>query len=1127
MNWSPKSAACPTGDCYVPLQADDPGSKFYQAKEALYEVLTNPSFPSAQLGFATYNQDTLGVRAKHWLYRATSNGPTITSWGSFPAIGDEQVFGFAWSCDTGNNDHDIGCTAAKPADLTDDWERTRMERLPKGGLTPTTTIVDYFVRHATVTYRVRYQGSLGTYGSNLTVTVSVLKCNNTACSSTTAQPGSPASVVFQPVDEFISWDNAPASLATDTPSRTAPELHYFSTVAADSSSGNTCAGWDPNTDTPADRSNSYSLRYLTDNTDPRGSTFFVGDVVPLDWNNNHKVDVLKRLAPNHGAGTPDFGISSYLANNRASGDSFLKLKSESQRPLLASGSTPLGASLASFRAWYNGCSGTGTCQGTSGWVGQASNPTTGDTSFRCRNKYMIILTDGDDTCPPPPPAGGNPNTCAYADRLRQEGVTIFVVAFGVTQDEGNPTNKLNCMADAAHTFYPQTKDELVRDLQKALGAISEDPRAFASAAVPSVQAEVADRIYLSSFRPVSDSQQADESPWAWDGHLDAYLKPLPLKNGKPDRDLACPAAASSRASCHLWDAGEVLLTQAPTASEVNGASSLSAGVLKLGLGAQQRRVFYPKAGSAGALPGTLRLFAPPAGSPKTDPEWSDLWQGLKLPTPVTNQDFTDTKTRIEKIMGNLLKIKEAEVQQTNEQPEQIRYILGDIFHADPVVVDRPNDFFFYSANLYGTKGLDSDCVNDPGYRCYSKQHRHRRKMLLVGVNDGQLHAIDAGVWNPSTQTFTEGTGTELFSYMPRLGLPIVRDQTEGDLQIFGIDGTPRLDDVHIDPRHNGIPTASQREWRTVAIGGFREGGGRDGGGRVADFVSGYYALDITQPDLLSTGGDPIDQRVVPSCISETNQASAGCGTLPFPSVLWEFTDSIESSQLDEDQNGFVDLGQTWSVPTVGRIKVVENSTVTDKFVAIFGGGMDAENKLSTKRGNWLYMVDIETGNVLYKRQLLGAVPSDPAALDVDLNGYLDTLYIGTLAGFLYKVDISSPGTMQDVTINTAQALPNLTASVQVNRITDASWEPFPIFNTTGKPIYLAPTALYVAKLQRFALTFGTGDREDLWHSNTASSSTSCGATTPRPRPSRCSRATSRIFAACSSPTVRPAPPPGC
>src|SRR3954466_3219604 len=44
MNWAPKtSGTCDSGDCFVPLQADDPASKLYQAKQSLYEVLSDPN----------------------------------------------------------------------------------------------------------------------------------------------------------------------------------------------------------------------------------------------------------------------------------------------------------------------------------------------------------------------------------------------------------------------------------------------------------------------------------------------------------------------------------------------------------------------------------------------------------------------------------------------------------------------------------------------------------------------------------------------------------------------------------------------------------------------------------------------------------------------------------------------------------------------------------------------------------------------------------------------------------------------------------------------------------------------------------------------------------------------------
>lgn len=91
MNWSPKGTSCPSGDCFVPLQADDAGSKFYQAKEALYEVLTDPGLPKVALGFATYNQDQLAMTQKHWLYEAAGNGVLLTGGTYFPAAGSRGL----------------------------------------------------------------------------------------------------------------------------------------------------------------------------------------------------------------------------------------------------------------------------------------------------------------------------------------------------------------------------------------------------------------------------------------------------------------------------------------------------------------------------------------------------------------------------------------------------------------------------------------------------------------------------------------------------------------------------------------------------------------------------------------------------------------------------------------------------------------------------------------------------------------------------------------------------------------------------------------------------------------------------------------------------------------------------
>jgi type IV pilus assembly protein PilY1 len=183
-------------------------------------------------------------------------------------------------------------------------------------------------------------------------------------------------------------------------------------------------------------------------------------------------------------------------------------------------------------------------------------------------------------------------------------------------------------------------------------------------------------------------------------------------------------------------------------------------------------------------------------------------------------------------------------------------------------------------------------------------------------------------------------------------------------------------------------------------------------------------------------------------------------------VLWELDDP--------------DLGDTWSSPDLGAIRVREGDREVLKYVAVFGGGMDPAGRLRESEvtlGRMLYMVDVETGAVLYKRQLAGAVPSAPAAVDTDRDGVLDRVYVGTTEGLLYRVDLDVP------------------AALGPGGVTDKRWEPYVIFDTasgtvdggvfvpdpaTRKPIFFPPSVIFSSRLGRYALAFGTGNRENLW-----------------------------------------------
>jgi len=92
---------------------------------------------------------------------------------------------------------------------------------------------------------------------------------------------------------------------------------------------------------------------------------------------------------------------------------------------------------------------------------------------------------------------------------------------------------------------------------------------------------------------------------------------------------------------------------------------------------------------------------------------------------------------------------------------------------------------------------------------------------------------------------------------------------------------------------------------------------------------------------------------------------------------------IYSTQLGKYALAFGtgDRENLWAPSAVtGRFYVILDDNLKDKYVAIFGGGMDLNR--TDARGNYIYMVDIETGLVIYKRQVTGSVPSEVAAVDV-------------------------------------------------------------------------------------------------------------------------------------------------
>jgi hypothetical protein len=586
-----------------------------------------------------------------------------------------------------------------------------------------------------------------------------------------------------------------------------------------------------------------------------------------------------------------------------------------------------------------------------------------------------------------------PCTPGVAGALADIGVPVYVIGYGLDPD-ANP-NVIECIATATggRYFSASTPEDLLDALIAVAKDIEERTRGFSSIVVPSVQATTDQSAYIATFLPSGGRS-------IWEGHLRAYPVtagqiPTKVVDGVtvPDNDQA------------LWDVGERL-----------AATSAAA-----------RTMYYGT--SSGAVPGDRWAFDQPGGQLA-----ADRLRGLIRGT-LTDAELSDV---ISFIRGDRDSVLGATVYERDK--------LGDSFHSTARVVGAPSCYTCYLTDQHAADGR--------GYRAFRDTHRRRRRVLLFGANDGAFHAVEAGLWDESEHKYDDGTGDELFAWVPSSVMPTLDNLTFAAEHRWTVDGAPTVADVFIDPSvpATGSPVLSEREWRSVVIVGQRRGG------------RSYLCLDVTQPDAYdSSSGLPdvvaTSSNRSPSCAAGGSDCS---GT--WPALRWEFTDTS-----DQDGNGHPDLGQTWSDPLVGFVSVADdNGTPQERSVVIFGGGYDPFGR----SGNALYMVDIETGEILFKETHLGMIPGQVAALDVDLDGYFERVYFGTTHGDLMRLDLTTVGV----------------TNASTGRVTN--WLSTTVFSAgPTQPFFLEPKLVPVdfssAGEIQVAIAIGSGNRANLFERNTA------------------------------------------
>ena len=264
----------------------------------------------------------------------------------------------------------------------------------------------------------------------------------------------------------------------------------------------------------------------------------------------------------------------------------------------------------------------------------------------------------------------------------------------------------------------------------------------------------------------------------------------------------------------------------------------------------------------------------------------------------------------------------------------------------------------------------------------------------------------AGANDGMLHAFRESDGAELWSFIPPDFLDGLKDLTaRSAVHTFYLDSSPIVADV----KTGGV-------WKTIVMFGERRGG------------VNYYALDITDT---------------------TN-----------PTYLWSFTDAK--------------MGETWSEAAIGKVKISDGTT---KYVAFVGGGYDTPQ--NNTLGKAFFTIDLSNGAKLWEyynstsandRQYMNfSLAANPAAADLDGDGFVDRVYIGDVGGQLWKFDTSAPATLTSGLV-TNWTGKRLFAATPAQANPPAAGDYYP-----AQAIYVPPTLSYDGSNNLWVF-FGTGDR---------------------------------------------------
>jgi type IV pilus assembly protein PilY1 len=577
----------------------------------------------------------------------------------------------------------------------------------------------------------------------------------------------------------------------------------------------------------------------------------------------------------------------------------------------ALGGTPLAASL----------------EETKGYFERDVNPF--DPAIACRQKFIILITDGEDTyaCS----GDGSENqpdmyrrrmlTVQRAKELSDAGIKVFVVAFSGTISEsskrtlnwtakyGGTDNPLemnsgdpsaynftrygsacfttDMKADPAnyplsgYAFLATDTSQLRKAMEAAAKYIQEKSYSFTAPSNPAFRITDKDVFYISSILP-------NDTPF-WKGNIKAYRL-------NEDGSFPVDKDGNPLNSSLIWDASENLMATAPSS----------------------RKIYT-------YLGGGLKSF---------------VYENL------TNADLAvPSDWERQRIINHIRGIDAYDIDQDGNTTETREWKLGDIFHSNPVIVGEPSRFF-EDVGFGGTEG-------------FYQTNKDRKKVIIAGANDGMLHAFEAA------------TGNEQWAFVPNSLLKNLKLMASA--HTYYVDSSPKVADVWFYKSLTDV-TKGPGEWKTVLICGLRKGG------------KAYFALDITDtlnPNYLWEFPKPADTATLGKVGQSWGEPAIGRVKVEVGSELYErwvafigggfddtnntgkafFVIDIKTGDIIKEFSGMEDMKYSFAAPPTA-VDTNSDGYVDKIYIGDLGGQMwvfDVPFDEAKKKSNSKW-----TGKILFK-----------------------------------------------------------------------------------------------------------------------------------------------------------------